>query len=278
MIGFLAGKAYYLLTAFGDRLFRRGGQKKNLVLFGVLVVFIFWAYSALLYLNVIYFPWPLPRWYGGTDWMLNSGLPLEQNRTSGSDVVAIVFFAAYPLWFYAGTRLGLSGHRQTRRQRLRERNRIVKDLVATTFPKGGAIPPGASEVDSAALVQALFTKIPALFDDALMVLLFVFDSRFLVLAFTGRFKRFVDLDDDEGATSEKLKYLQAWNSNAFLVSVAQILRITASYGYYTRPQVYKLLDYIGPMAPNLPPWFNPGPTAVNRSGQLPGANEGGATK
>ena len=273
VIGFLAGKGYYLLTAFGDRLFRRGALKKELVVAGAFAVFVFWAYSALLYLNVIYFPWPLPRWYVGIDWMLNSGLPLGLTRTSGSDVVAIILFAAYPLWFYAGTRLGLSGHRQTSAQRLRERNRIVRDLVATTFPKGGAIPPGASEVDSAALVESLFKKIPKLFDDALTILFFVFDSRFLVLAFTGRFKRFVDLDGDERVTSEKLKYLQAWNSNSFLVSIVQVLRVTGSYGYYTRPQVYKLLDYGGPMTPNLPPWFSPGTTAESLSNPVAAASD-----
>ena len=274
-LGFVSGKSYYLLAVFGDRLLRRGSLKKELLLAGMTTVAIFWAYSALLYVSVIYFPWPLPRWYVGTDWMLNSGLPLGLTRTSGSDVAAIILFAAYPLWFYAGTRLGLSGHRQTIGQRLSERNRIVSDLVATTFPKGGAIPPGASEVGTAALVESLFNKIPPLFDDALTILLFAFDSRFLVLAFTGRFKRFVDLDGDEATTLEKRKYLEAWNSNAFLVGVAQILRITASYGYYTRPQVYKLLDYIGPMTPNLPPWFNPGQTASSLSNQIAGANDVG---
>ena len=265
LLGLVSGKAYYLLSVFGDRVLRRGALKKELVIAGALVVGVFWTYSALLYLNAIYFPWPLPRWYGGTDWMLNSGLPLSLARSSATDVAALVSFATYPLWFYAGTRLGLSGHRQTSGQIMREKSRIVRDLAATTFPKGGAIPPGASEVDSAALVESLFTKIPPLFDDALTILLFAFDSRLLVLAFTGRFKRFVDLDGDEATTLEKQKYLEALNSNPFLVSMAQILRITVSYGYYTRPQVYKLLDYPGPMTPDLPPWLNPGP----------GANAGG---
>jgi hypothetical protein len=86
----------------------------------------------------------------------------------------------------------------------------------------------------------------------------VFDSRFLVLAFAGRWKRFVDLDKD-GSTTEKRKYVQTWEANPFLAGVTQSLRITGSYGYYTRPQVYKLLDYSGPLIPNLPPWYNPGP-------------------
>ncbi|MDA4117994.1 MAG: hypothetical protein OK455_06590 [Thaumarchaeota archaeon] len=272
-VGFVAGKAYYLLAVFSDRVFRRRALKKELVLAGVVVVALFWTYSASLYLNVIYFPWPLARWYGGTAWMLNSGLPLGLTRSSGSDILAIFLFAAYPFWFYAGTRIGLSGHRYTRGQRLLERNRIVTQLAATTFPKGGAIPPGASELDSAASVEDLFTKILPLFDDALMVLLFVFDSRFLVFAFTGKFKRFVDLDSDDATTLEKQKYLEAWYSNASLVSAAQILRIAASFGYYTKPQVYKLLDYIGPMTPNLPPWFSPGRTAVDLSSPPQVANE-----
>ncbi len=269
LLGFVSGKAYYLLSVFGDSVFRRGAVKKGLVLAGAIVVPVFWVYSALLYVSSIYFPWPLPHWYGGTDWMLNSGLPLGLTRSSGSDVLAIVFFAAYPLWFYAGTRLGLSGHRQTSRQILSERRRIVSDLVAATFPVGGAITPGASQVDTAALVESLFTKIPPLFEDALTTILFAFDSRFLVLAFTGRFRRFVDLDGGETTMLEKRKYLRAWNSNPYLVGIAQMLRITASYGYYTRPQVYQLLGYAGPMTPNLPPWFVSGEAAAGEGHSSP---------
>jgi hypothetical protein len=225
----------------------------------VVVVIIFWAYSALLYLNAIYFPWPLPRWYGGTDWMLNSGLPLGLARSTTSDLLAVVVFATYPLWFYLGTELGLAGHRLAAAQRLKERDRIIRDLVSTTFPEGGAIPPGAGQVGTAPVVESLLTKIPALYDDALTLLLFVFDSRFFVLAFTGKWKRFVDLQGGTGPGSEKQKYMEAWQSNPYLSGVAEVLRITVSYGYYTRPPVYKLIDYAGPLIPNDPPWYNPGP-------------------
>ena len=268
LLGFVAGKAYYLLSAFGDRILRRGALRRELLICGAVVVAVFWLYSSLLYLNVIYFPWPLPRWFGGIDWMLNSGLPLGLARTSTSDLLAVVFFAAYPLWFYAGTRLALSGHRQSAGQIAREQDKILSDLVAATFPVGGAIPPGAAEVGTAAVVESLLGKIPPLFEDALAILLFVFDSRFLVLAFTGRFQRFVDLGGQGASTQEKMKYLQAWNSNPYLSSAAQILRITASYGYYTSPQVYRLLDYPGPMIPGLPPWYpSPAPVVLKEEGQ-----------
>ena len=86
MIGFVAGKLYYLMTVFGDRIFSRGASKRYLLVFGAAVVGVFWAYSALLYLNVIYFPWPLPTGTAGTNWMLNSGLPLGLTRTATTDV------------------------------------------------------------------------------------------------------------------------------------------------------------------------------------------------
>lgn len=249
--GFVVGKAYYLIFAFGDRLLRRGSLKKELVVVGAAIVGSLFLYNSLLYSGELSFPWPLPRWFGGTDWMLNSGLPLGLARSTTTDVFAVLFSSLYPAWFYAGTRIGLSGHRLSRGQLTSERGRILRALVATSFPEGGAIPPGAAEVGTAAVVESLFARIPPLFCDALTVLLFVFDSRFFVLAFTGRFTRFVDLGREE-----ERSYLEAWNSNRYLSSAAQILRITASYGYYTRPQVYKLLDYQGPMVPDLPPWYN----------------------
>ncbi len=261
VIGLVAGKAYYLLVAFGDKILRRGAAKDGLVVAGAAVVALFWAYSALLYANVISFPWPFPAWYGGTNWMLNSGLPLGLARSSASDVVAVLIFATYPAWFYLGTELGLAGHRLTKGQRLAERDRIIGKVVDTVFPKGGAIPPGASEVGTLALVDSLLRKIPPMFADGLVLLMFVFDSRFFVLVFTGKWKRFVDLDRP-GETAEKRKYLEAWSSNPYLSSATQILTVAASYGYYTRPQVYKEIGYAGPLCPDLPPWYNPGPEAA----------------
>ena len=259
LLGFLAGKSYTLLTVFGDRVLRRGAERSGLLLAGLAIVLVFWAYSTLLYLNAIYFPWPLPRWFGGTDWMLNSGLPLGLSRSSASDVAALVVFASYPLWFYLGTELGKAGHRVTRAQREKERDRIIRDLAVTMFPKGGAIPPGAEEVDASAQIDRLLRIIPPLYSDALTLLLFAFDSRFFVLAFTGRWKRFVDLDPEEGSVLEKSRYLEVWETNSYLLAVAEILKTTVSYGYYTKPPVYLDVGYNGPMVPDLPSWYNPGP-------------------
>lgn len=266
VVGFIAGKAYYLLGAFGTTVITRGALKKGLAIAGAAVVAAFWVYSALLYVNAIDFPWPFPAWYSGTDWMLNSGLPLGLARSSLSDVAAVVVFATYPVWFYAGTELGLAGHRLTRGQRLAERNRIISQVVDTVYPRGGAIAPGAADVGTLGLVDSLLRKIPPMFAEGLLVLFFVFDSRFFVLMFTGKWKRFVDLDDNPADTSEKRKYLQAWSSNPYLASATQVLTVAASYGYYTRPQVYKEIGYAGPVCPDLPPWYNPGPGATVAGG------------
>jgi hypothetical protein len=259
LIGFLAGKIYSLAIAFGDRVFSRGSLRRELVITGVLTVSLFWTYSILLYLDVIYFPWPFPRWYAGASWMLNSGLPLGLSRTGSVDLAAAVVFASYPFWFFLGTKLGESGHRVTQAQRTKERSRIIRELAESEFPKGGAIQPSAADVDAAGSVESLLTRIPPLFDDAITVLLFVFDSRFFVLAFTGRWMRFVDLDAEE-----KTRYMDAWKSNTFLISIAQILKFTFAYGYYTKPPVYSNIRYNGPMAPNPPPWYRPNTSASER--------------
>jgi hypothetical protein len=239
---------------FGDRVLSRGASRRYLAVFGAAVVGLFWAYSAALYLSAIYFPWPLPYWYAGTNWMLNSGLPLGLTRSGASDIAAVVMFASYPLWFFLGTELAKAGHRLTRAQRTSERNRIIEELANAEYPRGGAIPAGAADVGTAPSVESLLGTIPPLFDDALTLLLFAFDSRFFVLVFTGKWKRFVDL-----APEEKSRYMVVWESNAFLVTVAQVLRITMSYGYFTKKPVYEAFHYNGPMTPNDPPWYKSGP-------------------
>jgi hypothetical protein len=264
LLGFLVSKVNYLTVVFDNRFLRRGNSRRYILIFGVAFTALFWAYSALLYVNVIYFPWPFPKWFGGSDWMLNSGLPFGLARSSTSDILGVVIFATYPLWFLLGAEFGVWGDKIGNSRRLKERDRIIKELLSALFPKGGAIPPGADDVDSAGGFKELLTKIPPNFSDSLTMLLFVFDSRFFVLAFTGKWKRFVDLDGDSGSTVEKRKYVEALNSNPFLITVIQILKIAAGYGYFTKALVYKSIGYAGPLIPNEPPWYNPGPTGPQK--------------
>ncbi|MBI4257658.1 MAG: hypothetical protein HY619_01760 [Thaumarchaeota archaeon] len=255
LIGLLVSRADYLLLAFGDSFFTRGSSRKRIFLIGVFFTLLFWVYSALLYLDIIYFPWPLPSWFGGTDWMLNSGLPLGLTRTPSTDIAAVAIFATYPIWYYLGSELGLAGHRLSKGQRMEERNRIIKELVKVAYPAGGAIPPSGEDVDAAGSVINLLKVIPPLFSAALTAILYVFDSRFMVLALTGKWKRFVNLDEDTTSTLQKRKYAEAWESNPFLVNVMQLLRITSSYGYFTKKEVYTTFGYNGPTRPNDPPWY-----------------------
>lgn len=266
ILGFIVSKVNYLTVVFGNSFIRRGNSRKYILILGVVFTGLFWAYSSLLYLNVINFPWPFPKWFGGTDWMLNSGLPLGLVRSPTSDTLGVVVFATYPLWFLLGAEIGTWGNKLWNSRRLKERDRIIEELLSTLFPKGGAIPPGAKDVGSASSFKELLMKIPPNFGGSLTMLLFVIDSRFLVLAFTGKWKRFVDLDGKSGSSVEKRKYVEAWNANPFLVTIVQILKVAAGYAYFTKAPVYKGLGYPGPLIPNEPPWYNPGPTAKRKQG------------
>ncbi len=109
VIGLLGGVLYRLTRVFLDRVFGRNSTLKALRTFEAIVTLAFWVYSALLYLGVIYFPWPFPRLYDGIDWMLNSGLPLQLSRSRTTDVIGLAIFAIYPFWIWLGRRLALTG-------------------------------------------------------------------------------------------------------------------------------------------------------------------------
>lgn len=76
----------------------RPRTRANRVAAGVVVVFL--VVSTLLYVDVL--PWWFGEWMRGTDWMLNSGLDTTLTRQPGTDVLAVVMFAAYPLWMKLG--------------------------------------------------------------------------------------------------------------------------------------------------------------------------------
>ena len=68
------------------------------------VVGIFLVVSTLLYLDIL--PWWWGTWISGSDWMLNSGLPTNVTREPGIDILAVLLFAAYPLWMKLGLDIG----------------------------------------------------------------------------------------------------------------------------------------------------------------------------
>jgi hypothetical protein len=253
MIGYVAGKVNYLALIFDQHIHSRGRSRRNLLVVGIVVVSIFWIYSSLLYLDVIPFAWPLSRWYDGTAWMLNSGLPLGLTRSPVTDAAAVPVFASYPFWYYLGTKLGLTSKVQ-REKKIRERNKILTELVRTAFPRGGPIPPGADDVDAPGKAIRLLQQIPPPYEEGLTILLFAFNSRLTVFTFTRRWRRFVDLDSDRSSTREKRKYLESWQSNPFLLGALKFLELVLAYSYYTNEGVWRYIDYSGPSIPNEPPW------------------------
>ena len=93
--------ALVLLGLLIGRYVRSSATRTRLAL---AIVAIFLCVSALLYVDVL--PWWLGEWMSGSDWMLNSGLDTDLTRQPGTDVLAVVMFAAYPLWITLGLRLG----------------------------------------------------------------------------------------------------------------------------------------------------------------------------
>ena len=69
------------------------------------IVVVFYVVSGLLYLDKLPW-WDGRRWTRGSAFMLNSGLNTRLKRRAGHDVLAVVLFAAYPLWMWFGMQTG----------------------------------------------------------------------------------------------------------------------------------------------------------------------------
>src|SRR5215218_6823455 len=177
--------------------------------------------------------------------MLNSGLPLGLQRTQATDIAAVIIFASYPLWYYVGTQIGLAGMKIREKQRLKERDRIMAELLRTSMPSGGVIPLSADNVDAIGSVKDLFEKVLPISSTALTILLFVSDSHFIVFALTGRWKRFVDLYADKASTRKKRKYMEARESIPHFLTIIQVLKLLACFGYYTKKDVWEYIGYQG---------------------------------
>lgn len=93
-----------LLGLVGIWLGARVDSERRLRRVAAALVGVFLVASVLLYLDVIAF-W-FGRWRTGSVWMLNSGLGTGLERSSGTDVLAAVILASYPLWAWAGLRVG----------------------------------------------------------------------------------------------------------------------------------------------------------------------------
>lgn len=82
------------------------GSLRRRITVGILGVF--YVVSGLLYLDKLPW-WDGRRWTRGSSFMLNSGLNTRLKRRAGHDVLAVVLFAAYPLWLWFGMQMGQQG-------------------------------------------------------------------------------------------------------------------------------------------------------------------------
>ena len=99
----------------------KGSRRRRIA---IALLGLFYGVSGLLYVDILPW-WNGRRWTRGSDWLLNSGLNTRLTRTAGADVLAVMLFAAYPLWLWFGMELG----RQAR---------PPEETVETTTGAGGA--------------------------------------------------------------------------------------------------------------------------------------------
>lgn len=88
------------LVIIGILISRYTQSRSNRNRLAAIVVVVFISGSTLLYLDIV--RWWFGEWMSGSDWMLNSGLNTNLTRQPGIDILAVILFAAYPLWMKFG--------------------------------------------------------------------------------------------------------------------------------------------------------------------------------
>jgi hypothetical protein len=94
-----------LLVALGIFSALLAKTREGIRMLAVLFIVVVMSTSILLYLDVLPWPW-FNGWTQGSEWMLNSGLNTNLERSKGSDILALVLFGAYPLWLWLGIEVG----------------------------------------------------------------------------------------------------------------------------------------------------------------------------
>lgn len=226
-IGYVTVNVQRLIVVLQGDIWKRGRSRRFVWTLGVAVTAIFIGLSTLLYLDIIPF-----FSIQGSDWMLNSGLPLNLQRSSATDILAVLIFVSYPGWFQIGVWSGEYAFRQV--------PRILRAVVSAAFPSGGAIPLSAEDVKAHDAVNALIKRMPKSYREAFNVLLVTMNSPILVFALTGKTMHFTDLTPDE-----QVQYLAALQKTPVLNGAGYALKILASFGYYIREEVGKHIGYDG---------------------------------
>jgi len=227
LIGFFTVNAQRIIVVLQGDVWKHGRSRRFIWAIGAAVTATFITVSSLLYLDIIPF-----FTIKGSDWMLNSGLPLNLQRSSATDIIAVVIFLSYPGWFQLGV---LSAGYAFRRV-----PRILTAVVNASFPRGGAIPLGAEDVNAADASTILVNGMLPSYQEAFKVLLVAVDSPILVFAITQEMKHFTELTRDQ-----QVSYLRALQTTPVLSAVGHLLKTLASFGYYVQEKVATEIGYDG---------------------------------
>lgn len=249
ILGFLVEDLNHILVIFLNRLWTRGDSRLFPLSAGVLIIALFWLVSGLLYLDKLSF-------FGlkGSDWMLNSGLPIGLTKTPTTDIAAIILFALYPAWFILG--------RRTAERRFNEFPKILEAFTNAMIPYGGAITLGAKELNSAeATMQYIKTLVPS-YKEGVKLLTIVLDSLLLTFILSWKTKRFINLKP-----SQQSEYLEDLEASRHTRPIALAFRSFLIEGYYTKPEVWKAIRYDGALREKFQdevPWHTSDPNVRSK--------------
>src|SRR5437870_1772737 len=126
---------------------------------------------------------------------------------------------------------------------------IIKTIIETSFPPGGPITYGATDVGAAEKALAFLDEVGGPYRELLFVLAVAVNSWFASWFITATFTRFTNL-----SPSERQIFLEKWMQNPIptVRSLSQVFKALGCLGYYTDPRVWEVIGYPGPFVPQFP--------------------------
>ena len=225
ILGYFTIKAQRIIVFLQGNVWAKGRARDFVWKVGGVVIGAFWVVSSLLYVDVLPF-----FTIKGSDWMLNSGLPLGLVRSALTDTLAVPMFLSYTLWFQVGVWSGEFAFRRT--------PAILAAVVNASFPRGGAIPMGAEDVKAAEAASVLVRSLPKSYQEGFKILLLVIDSPLLVYGLTGKAMHFRELPQ-----TDQVGFLATLQKDPILSNAGHLFKILASFGYYIQESVGKEIGY-----------------------------------
>ena len=151
-------------------------------------------------------------------------------------IYGIIFSAIYAALYAIGVVIA--------QNRFKQSDKVLKMIISAMYtdsPNGNQITSDAFRIS-----KQMLDSIPIANKEAILLLVFVFDSRFAVFfisLFLGRrfmIKRFINMNSDE-----QDQYLETWSTAVGLSLAVQALKSIVGFAYYTSNLSWSQIDYEG---------------------------------